>query len=95
MPAIGLLGFGVKAGTVIIGTAGVRGALQKGRVVLVIVPDNPSERTKDKVVRLAEAKGIPVVRAPSAAALGAAVGADEVQAVAVRDRDLANGICAG
>ena len=95
MSALGLLGFGVRAGTVVVGTSAVRGALQKGRVALVVVPDAPSQRTKDKVVRLAEAKGIRIIRAASARELGAAVGANEVQAVAVRDRDLANGICAG
>ena len=86
------MGLGVRAGTVVVGTSGVRGALQKAQLALVVVPQDMSDRTRDKVVRLAAASGTPMMEAPSARALGAMVGHDEVQAVGVRDPALARGI---
>lgn len=92
MPALHLLGLGVRAGTVVVGTSAVRRALQKGQLALVVVPRDASERTHDKVIRLALARGVRMVEASTAQALGAVVGRRDVQAVGVRDRDLARGI---
>lgn len=92
MATLGLLGLGVRAGSVVVGTSGVRGALQKEQLVLVVVAQDLSDRTRDKVVRLAKARGVPLIEAPSARELGAIVGRGEVQAVGVRDPDLARGI---
>jgi ribosomal protein L7Ae-like RNA K-turn-binding protein len=87
-----LLGLGARAGTVVVGTSGVRAALQRGDVGLVVVASDFSERTADKVVRLAEATGIRVLSGPSAVELGRSVGRGRVQALGVRDRNLATGI---
>lgn len=93
MPRLELLGLGVRAGSVVVGTSGVRSTLQREQAKLVIVPEDASPRTQDKVVRLATARGVPVLQAPSARELGRLVGQEEVQAVAVRDANLASGIC--
>jgi ribosomal protein L7Ae-like RNA K-turn-binding protein len=87
-----LLGLGVRAGTVVVGTGGVRAALQRGKVVLVVVAGDQSPRTEEKVGRLARARGIPVLVGPPAAALGRQIGRAAVQAVGVRDAQLAAGI---
>jgi ribosomal protein L7Ae-like RNA K-turn-binding protein len=90
-----LLGLGVRAGTVVIGVAGVRAGLQRREVACVVLADDASQRTVEKVVRLAEARGVPVLRGPAAAQLGAQLGRPPVQAAGVTDRALADGMTAG
>ena len=87
-----LVGFGVRAGTVVVGTSGVRAALGRGELALVIVAGDRSNRTEDKVVRLARARGVPLVAAPSASQLGKSIGRGPVQTIGVKDRHLARGI---
>ena len=82
----------MRAGTVVIGTSGVRAELQRGKVALVVVAGDRSPRTDEKVGRLARARGIPVLVGPGAAALGKRIGRAAVQAVGVRDAQLADGI---
>jgi ribosomal protein L7Ae-like RNA K-turn-binding protein len=87
-----LLGLGARAGTIVVGTGGVRAALRRGELALVVVAADGSARTEDKVVRLAQAMGVPVVRGPDSADLGRLVGRGVVQAVGVKDRWLAAGV---
>ena len=89
-----LLGLGVRAGNVVIGVAGVRAGLQRGKVACVVLAADASQRTVEKVVRLAEAKRVPVLRGPDANALGAGLGKPPVQAVGVSDPALARGLIA-
>lgn len=88
----GLLGLGVRGGQVVIGVAGVRARLQQGRLAVVVLAADASERTRDKVERLAVARGIPVLRGPEAQVLGARLGRPAVQAVGTEDRALARGL---
>lgn len=90
-----LLGLGVRAGTVVVGTSGVRQALQQGRVVLVVLAGDYARRTDEKVGRLARARGVPVLMGPPASELGKRLGRTAVQAVGVQDRRLAAEIKAG
>ncbi len=89
-----LLGLGVRAGRrrVVIGVAGVRAALQRHAVRCVVVAADASPRTAEKVERLARAQGVPVLRGPAAAPLGAGLGRPPVQAVGVTDVQLARGL---
>ena len=89
---LGLLGLGLRAGQVVVGTSGVRDALQRGEIRLVIVAQDRSERTDEKVGRLARARGIPLMEGPPAGELGRQLGRDAVQAVGVKDPNLAAGI---
>jgi ribosomal protein L7Ae-like RNA K-turn-binding protein len=89
-----LLGLGLRAGNVVVGVAGVRAGLQRGQVVCVVLALDAGERTREKVVRLAEAKQIPVLRGPVAAELGAVLGKPPVQAAGVTDPALARGLIA-
>lgn len=93
--AMGLLGLGARAGTLVVGTGGVRGALQRDELALVVVAGDVSERTEQKVVRLARARGVPTVTGPDSLRLGARLGRGAVQAVGVRDAGLAAGIVGG
>jgi ribosomal protein L7Ae-like RNA K-turn-binding protein len=84
----------VRAGNVVIGVGGVRAGLQRGKVACVVLAADAGPRTMEKVVRLAEAKKIPVLRGPAAAELGTGLGRPPVQAVGVTDAALARGMIA-
>lgn len=90
--ALALVGLGLRAGSIVIGTGGVRDALQQSKLALVVVPSDASSRTEDKVLRLARASGVPLAVVPTAIALGNSIGRTSVQAVGIRDRQLADGI---
>ena len=89
---LGLLGLGLRAGHVVIGVDGVRRALQARQVRCVVVASDASPRAVDKVVRLAEGQGVPLVPGPDAAAIGRQLGRPPVMVVGVRDRALADGV---
>src|SRR5690242_4826618 len=87
-----LLGLGVRSRGVVVGVEQVRDAAKKGKLALVVVAPDASRHSLEKVLPLLEARHISFVEAPSAAALGAAVGREQTAAVGVVDRMLAKGI---
>jgi ribosomal protein L7Ae-like RNA K-turn-binding protein len=87
-----LLGLGMRAGRVVVGVTGVRARLQRGSVRCVVLAADASDRTRQKVERLAQARGVPVLRGPAAELLGAGLGRAPVQAVGVEDGALARGV---
>lgn len=89
---LALLGLAQRAGALVVGTAGVREALQRGRVQLVVVAADRSRRTEEKVVRLAHGRGVRVAVGPTAIELGRQLGRETVQAVGVTHPQLARGI---
>ena len=60
----------------------------------MVVAQDVGQRTVEKVVRLAEAKQVPVLRGPIAVELGAGLGKPPVQAAGVTDPALAKGLIA-
>lgn len=88
----GLLGLGHKGGHLVIGVEGVRARLRQDRLAVVVIAADASRRTREKVERLAVARGVPVLVGPAAARLGGRLGRPPVQAVGVRDRALARGL---
>jgi ribosomal protein L7Ae-like RNA K-turn-binding protein len=89
---LGLLGLGYRGGRVTVGVDAVRKDVQAGRCWCVVLADDASPRAVDKVVRLAAARGVPLLAGPGAAAIGAQLGRPPVMAVGVRDRALADGM---
>jgi len=79
---------------VVVGVAGVRAGLQRGQVVCVVLAADAGPRTIEKVARLAQARDVPVLRGPPAAALGSSLGRPPVQAAGVTDPALARGLTA-
>jgi ribosomal protein L7Ae-like RNA K-turn-binding protein len=75
-----------------IGVDAVRAELKGAMLRCVVIAEDASPRTMEKVVRLAAARGVPLVTGPSADAIGAQLGRPPVMAVGVRDRALADGI---
>jgi len=72
----------------------VRAWSKRVNLSCVVLAADAGERTHDKVTRLAQAKGVPLVTGPEAAQLGAGLGRPPVQAVGVEDRALARGLTA-
>ena len=89
---LGLIGLGHRARNIAVGVEAVRKELQAGKCRCVVVAEDASPRAVDKVVRLAVAKGVPLLPGPGAAAIGAQLGKPPVMAVGVRDRALASGM---
>lgn len=88
----GLLGLGMRARGVVVGVDRVRDAAFRGRLVFAVVAPDVSRHSLDKVVPLLEGRRIRFVHAPTAAALGAAVGKVTTAVVGVVDPQLARGI---
>jgi ribosomal protein L7Ae-like RNA K-turn-binding protein len=89
---LGMIGLGYRGRRVVVGVDAVRKELQAGKCWCVVVAEDASPRAVDKVVRLASAKGVPIVAGPRAVAIGAQLGRPPVMAVGVRDRALADGM---
>ena len=89
---LGLLGLGLKGRLVVVGVDPVRAELQSGTIRCVVLASDASPRAVEKVVRLAEGRGVPVVPGPAAAEIGGRLGRPPVMVVGVRDRGLADGI---
>jgi ribosomal protein L7Ae-like RNA K-turn-binding protein len=89
---LALLGLGLRGRLVVVGVSGVRAELRGGGIRCVVLAADASPRAVDKVVRLAEGCGVPVVPGPAAAEIGGRLGRPPVMVVGVRDRGLADGI---
>lgn len=76
----------------VIGVDQVRTGLQAGRFVCLVVAADASPRAREKVVRLARARGVPLVPGPSAEAIGHRLGRPAVMVAGVVDRALADGL---
>lgn len=87
-----LVGLGVRARGAVIGVQQVRDAAMRNQLAFAIVAPDASRHSLDKVLPLLNARRVRWVSAPSASALGAAVGRETTAAVGIVDRQLANGI---
>lgn len=86
------MGLGARAGSVIIGTSGVRDGLRSGKVLLVVLAGDHGRRTEEKVARLARGKGVRIVEGPDSMELGRRLGRKTVQALGLLDPNLASEI---
>ncbi|CCO09425.1 L7Ae/L30e/S12e/Gadd45 family ribosomal protein [Desulforamulus hydrothermalis] len=91
-PVFHLLGLSQRAGKVAAGDFAVRQQLARGKVKLLIVAANTSERIKQDYVQMGRSKNVPVVLALTKEALGCALGKSPRAAVAVLDENFARGI---
>jgi ribosomal protein L7Ae-like RNA K-turn-binding protein len=89
---LALIGLAMRAGTLVVGASGVRAAVKRGQVSLIVVANDHSRRTEEKVVRLAKGKGVRIRVGPKASELGRLLGRAPVQAVGVTDAQLAGAI---
>lgn len=87
-----LLGLGCRARTVVTGVEQVRASVMGRTAALVLVADDASRHSRDKVVPLLRARRVPHAGGVTMAWLGSAVGKEAAAAVAVVDAALARGI---
>lgn len=87
-----LLGLGYRARQVVVGVDAVRTGLQRDRCCCLVLAADASARTRDKVVRLAQARRVPLVPGPIAETLGRQLGRPPVMVVGVVDPALGRGI---
>jgi ribosomal protein L7Ae-like RNA K-turn-binding protein len=89
---LGLIGLGMRARGVVVGVERVRDAAKRGRLLLAVVAPDVSRHSLDKIVPLLEARRVRIIRGPSAASLGAAVGKATTAVVGVTDHSFAAGV---
>jgi ribosomal protein L7Ae-like RNA K-turn-binding protein len=89
---LGLVGLGVRGRGAVVGVERVRDAARRGKLQLAIAAPDASSNSLDKVLPLLRARGITVVRGPSAAELGSAAGRETTAVIGIVDRGLAKGI---
>lgn len=83
--ALRLLGLAARAGAILPGTERVREAARSGEARYVVVAADASDNTRDKLLPMLEARGVPHVLAYDRFSLGDAVGRGPLGAVAVAD----------
>jgi ribosomal protein L7Ae-like RNA K-turn-binding protein len=81
--ALALLGLAQRAGAVARGTGAARHALRKGQARLLILASDGSEKQREKVLPLAQARGVPWTTLGSMDEIGSALGAGPVAVAAV------------
>ena len=87
-----LVGLGVRGRGAVVGVDQVREAVMRGKLSLAVIAPDASRHSLDKVVPLLNARRVQVLEAPSASALGAAVGREATAVVGIVDANLARGI---
>ncbi len=90
--ALGLLGLGARARRLAIGVDATREALRRGVAEAVVLPEDASERARERLAPLAMHRAVAVLVGPDARKLGEVLGHPPVHGVAVLDRQLARGL---
>lgn len=91
-PVLHLLGLCQRAGKVVSGDNAVRASLPKGKIKLLIIADDTSERIKKEYLHLGKTNNVPVILALTKQELGLAIGKSARAAVAITDGNFAQGI---
>jgi ribosomal protein L7Ae-like RNA K-turn-binding protein len=90
--ALELLGLAQRAGAVERGVDAARRAVRDGRARLVLIADDASATQLKKIMGLLEHRPVPRRRVADRAALGAALGAPPLSAVAITRREFAESL---
>jgi len=91
-PVLQLLGLSQRAGKAVSGDFAVRANIQKGKVKMLIVATNTSERIKQEYIRMGRSGNIPTLFALTKEELGLALGKSPRAAVAILDENFAQGV---
>lgn len=87
-----MLGLAQRAGKAASGEVAVEGALKRRKARLLIVAEDASGRTRERLAALAAQVGVPCYVVGTREELGLALGKGHRAAVAVQSADFANGI---
>ncbi|HEU5210243.1 MAG TPA: ribosomal L7Ae/L30e/S12e/Gadd45 family protein [Longimicrobiales bacterium] len=88
-PVLRLLGLAARAGAVLSGTERVREAARAGALHFVLVADDISANTRDKLIPLLTSRSVPHREVATRAVLGGAVGRPPASALGITDAGLA------
>ena len=89
---LGLIGLAARARKVCFGADSVEEKTGKGKVKLLVVAEDASERTKDKFKKLAEKQSIPIITIGSIEVLSKAMGKTNKAILGIEDINLSNEI---
>lgn len=91
---LGLLGLGLRGRRAVLGVDRVREAAHRGTLKCAVVAADAAANSREKVLGLVQAKGIPLVTVGSAEALGRIGGREVTATIGVVDAQLAQGVLA-
>ena len=89
---LGLLGLSAKAGKICFGADSVEMEIKKGKVYLVIVAEDSSERTKNKIKKLCEEKNIQIIIYEKIDNISKSIGKSNKAIIGIKDSNIANQI---
>ena len=89
---LGLIGLAARARKVCFGADSVEEKTKKGKVKLLIIAEDASNRTKDKFIKLAEEKNIPIIIKEKIETLSKAIGKPNKAIIGIEDINLSNEI---
>jgi len=88
---LGFLGIAKRANALVCGETAVENSLSRGKVKILLIAENASERTTGRFKYLAEQFGIKVLRVPTKEEIGEALGLKPVAVMAITDGNFARG----
>ena len=89
---LGLIGFAARARKISYGTDSVKLQLAKGKVRLLIISEEASDRTKKDFINLSEEYNIPKIIGGSNEELSKAIGKSNKAVIGIHDKELSNEI---
>ena len=89
---LGLIGLAARARKLCFGADSVEEKTKKGKVKLLIIAEDASNRTKDKFIKLAEEKNIPIIIKEKIETLSKAIGKSNKAIIGIEDINLSNEI---
>lgn len=87
-----MLGLAQRAGRLVSGFDAVKRAIVRGRAHLIVISQDASANTAERVRRIAAARGVPCVAWADMRTLGAAIGRRDRAVIAVVDPQMAEAV---
>ena len=89
---IGIIGLAARARKICFGADSVEEDIKKGKVRLVIVAEDSSERTKDKFKKICDKYSVPIIIDGKIDELSRAIGKSNKAIIGIKDINMAKGI---
>lgn len=87
-----MLGLAQRAGRLVSGFDAVRRAVDRGRAKLIVISQDASAGTAERIRRIADARGVPCVTWADMRSLGEAIGRPDRAVVAIVDAQMAEAV---
>ena len=89
---LGLIGLATKAGKISFGSDSVEEDIKRGKVKLLIIVEDASERTKNKFVKISDEYKIPIILDGDIKEISKAIGKTNKAVIGVKDSGFAKAI---